>query len=360
MNKIIFITDSIEDPRIDKRKKLFEANGFKIEIFAFIRVERPLNSDKLYYEKIGNIGTLPYHKRLYILYKGIKKVIKRYKNEDVTFYLFGLQIATIYRFLSNNPYIYEEADLVHTNLKFTLLKKWFELIDKSIIKDSELTVFTSEGFIQYHFQTQSYNNCIVIGNKLMPQIQLLNSVPKSHKYNQDNIQFGFVGSVRYDSTFCFIEHVVKKYPEHIFHIFGIIAPKYDSRFKALNSYNNLKLHGSFKNPTELPNIYSKIDYVLSTYDIEIDNVKYLEPNKLYESIYFRTPIIVSENTFLATKVKKLGIGLAVNCLSKGNIDKLIKSLSSTKYNELLFSLNQLDKSFAVDSYIELTQYLKKC
>lgn len=358
MKKIIFITDSIDDNRVMKRKELLESNGCQVNIYTFLRGHKILNANNLVYETIGDIGTLPYHKRLYILYKGIKNVIKRYKKEDVTFYLFGIQIALIYRFLTTKPYIYEEADLVHANLNNSLLKNWFESKDKNIILHSKLSIFTSEGFVQYHFHDQTINRCIVLGNKLKSEIQELVDIPKTHDYNSDKISFGFVGCVRYDSTINFIEHVVKSYPNHTFHVFGIIVPKFDAKIKELGYYENFKYHGTFKNPIDLPDIYSKIDYVLSTYDIKSENVRYAEPNKLYESVYFRTPIIVSAYTFLAFKVQRLGIGLAVDGLNTKDIDLLIESLSTTRYNALIESLNKLDKSYALDSNIELDKYIE--
>ena len=35
------------------------------------------------------------------------------------------------------------------------------------------------------------------------------------------------------------------------------------------------------------------DMVVATYDVTIENVRYAEPNKIYEAIFFETPIILS-------------------------------------------------------------------
>ena len=357
MKKIVFITDVLENPRISKRKKLLEANGYSVVIYGFKRGELKRCPNNLIYDEIGDIGNKPYVKRLGTLYKGIRGVLKKYREENnVIYYLFGLQIATVYSFLSNRKYIYEEADLVHTYFNNSNLKKWFEKKDRKIINNSLLTIFTSEGFVRYHFP-KAAAKCLVIPNKLKPEITSLNDIEKTHSYRPDSIQFGFVGGVRFDSTINFIDYVVKKYPQHNFHIYGIVDSKYSDRIKNLSTYDNFSFHGPFKNPNDLPFIYSNIDYVLSTYDVRYENVRYAEPNKLYESIYFRTPIIVSDNTFLSDKVNEYGIGMSVDALDNDEIDKLITSLTKQKYDNLINALESIDRSSAVDSIIDLTKFL---
>lgn len=230
--------------------------------------------------------------------------------------------------------------------------------DKKIISNSRLSIFTSEGFIQYHFLQQAVSKCIIIPNKLKPEIRLSQIIEKTHIYNPDNIQFGFVGGIRFESTIYFIEHVVKTYPQHIFHVYGTIDSKYDNRIQNLSKHDNFIYHGAFKNPEDLPSIYSTIDFVLSTYDIKYENVRYAEPNKLYEAIYFRTPIIVSDKTFLAEKVNRLGIGVTVNALNESEIDKLINTLTKKRYGDLIITLNSIDQSTAVDTFLDLSALLK--
>jgi glycosyltransferase involved in cell wall biosynthesis len=92
-------------------------------------------------------------------------------------------------------------------------------------------------------------------------------------------------------------------------------------------YNNVFYHGRFKNPEDLPVIYKNIDLLLCAYDYRIDNVRYAEPNKLYESIYFRKPIIVSSNTFLAKKVSDLGIGYHLDSLDNNAIISFIQNIT---------------------------------
>ena len=62
-------------------------------------------------------------------------------------------------------------------------------------------------------------------------------------------------------------------------------------------------------------------------------VIYAEPNKLYEAIFFRCPIIVNSNTFLGHKVEKLKIGYIVDATNESQIETFISHIDEESYNE---------------------------
>ena len=117
--------------------------------------------------------------------------------------------------------------------------------------------------------------------------------------------------------------------------------------------------GPFKNPVELPEVYSKIDLVVSTYDIEDDNPRYAEPNKIYESIYFETPIIVSSQTFLAEKVNRMGIGFHVNAKNDNEIIGFWESLTEQVLKEKIEACKKVDKNYCIDDEKELFEKISK-
>ena len=97
--------------------------------------------------------------------------------------------------------------------------------------------------------------------------------------------------------------------------------------------------------------------MLSTYDVAIDNVRYAEPNKLYESIYFETPIIVSEGCFLGDKVKELNVGFTVNALDETAVKQLIDSLTSEIVEDKIESIRQIGKEYAINNNERFFQIL---
>ena len=90
---------------------------------------------------------------------------------------------------------------------------------------------------------------------------------------------------------------------------------------------------------DIDKIYSQVDLSFVMYDSEDLNVKLALPNKLYESMAFKTPLLVSKKTFLSEKVFEYRIGFS---WSEAKMDKLIFYLNSEKFKN---SYNQLEKKF---------------
>lgn len=328
--KIVILNSNIKEPIAKNRINEFVSRGFDIEVYYFERAEwsNSVEIEDSRYHCLGVLktGMSSYLGRLKSQYVAIKKLVDSYKGQKVVFYLMGFDLGLFYKFTySKLPYIYEESDLRHTYFKPKFLEKLFEKIDLNIIKNSLVSTFTSEGFIKYHYG--SYNaipsNATFIPNKL--GVGILNQkIPTRKPIDLNKLKVAFVGSPRFKSVYNFVRVYCEKFPNFEFHFYG--APLRDG-ISELKCYKNCIFHGPFKSPDDLPAIYSQIDLVLSTYDIHYENVRYAEPNKIYESIYFEVPIIVSSNTFLADKVKKLGIGYDVDPFSENDIVDFVNNLT---------------------------------
>lgn len=345
--KIVFIISAVQDQRCIKRIDEFIDNGYQVEAFGFLRDTTFHTKPERFNVKIISqfSNSLNYFKRLFLFFKSLRNLIKIYKNSDVLFYYFGLDMAIFGYLFSRKKYIYEEADLSHTYLKSNFFKFILELLDKFIIKKSFLTVLTSEGFFEYHFGKKNkdkYSNVIIIPNKLNYNILNLKTYPPK-QFNKNNIKIGFVGSARFKSILFFSKIFLENFPQHELHFYGDPIAEID-QFKLIDEhFQNVFFHGPYKNPTDLPHIYKNIDLVLSTYDVRYENVKYAEPNKLYEAIFFEVPIIVSKGTFLAEKVKKLNIGYAIDPFDQNEIINFINFLDENKVKEWRNSCSSFNK-----------------
>lgn len=346
-SKIVFIVPSITLSHYKSRILEFVDRDYDVEVYGFERSTHSKNKDLPYkYLIIGNIEDGSYVDRVKLYRRKFAEIGKKYRDEKVVYYLCGLDIAMFFTLFNPKAiYIYEECDLVHT---YTKVKFILELIDRRIIRKSLLSVLTSEGFLKYHFGANSPDNVCLVENKLNPEILNCKLLEKT-KLSNDSLSIGFVGIPRFDSVYNFIDVFCKNYPQHTFHIFGGPIPE---QFQSLTKYSNCHFHGFFNNPVDLPRIYSQIDLVLATYDVKYDNVRYAEPNKLYESIYFDTPIIVSEECFLGDKVKELNIGYTVNALDALDIKQLIDSLTIENMNSKIESIKRLGKDYAISHNVE--------
>ena len=141
------------------------------------------------------------------------------------------------------------------------------------------------------------------------------------------------------------------------HFFGTTDDRREEIVAELSKYPNFHQHGRFKNPADLPEIYSKIDIVLALYDVDSINVLYAEPNKLYEAMYYRKPIIVSKGTYLAEKVKRLGIGFDLDATESSNIETFIAGLTEEKLQEKIDNAGRIDRKDAINNNPELFDFI---
>ena len=343
--KIVFILSSFH-VRCIKRIKEFVENGYEVEVYGFNRDSITLDIDA---KVIGVIQPGSSHiKRIPTIIKGIKSVLNNIKDDDPVIYIFGLDLAMCLLLLNKrHPYIYEESDLYHTYVGNKPVRNLLECIDKKVIKKSLLTVFTSEGFARYHFGDKIPENVFLITNRLATSVFDCKPVVK-RKIDINHLSVGFVGAIRFKAVMHFADYFVNHYPQHEFHFYGVVTDEAKEQFEKLKKKPNCFYHGKFSTPIDLPEIYSDIDLVLSTYDSEFINVRCAEPNKFYESLYFETPIIVSEGTFLGEKVRRYNSGFVINALDDTSIEAFMRSLTAKGIEDKIASIQKVPKKEAVN------------
>lgn len=345
--KIVFILSSINIQRVVKRVNSFVDAGYPVEVYAFNRTGKtsyPMD----FHVRYEIIGSFPYkssyYKRFLIMRKRIKSLLSQFESSNVLLYLFGLDVALSIPSLYKRHYIYEEADLVHAYFPNVLVRHLFELKDLKIIRKSALTVLTSKGFVDYHFTGKKPKNVLVMGNKLSRNVL---DIPKATKkgLSLNNLRIGFVGAFRFNTISHFCKVFLENFPKHEFHVYGVFGNADEEAM--FSKYQNFKYHGPFKNPDDLPSIYANIDILLSTYDANTINARYAEPNKLYEAIFFDTPIIVSRNTYLEKRIMKDHIGFAIDAMNDNEIISFINTLTINDLLSCVRNIKGMDKSTAI-------------
>lgn len=351
--KIIFILNSIQIQRVVKRINSFCDAGYPVEVFAFSRVGDdpcPLKTH-FEYEVIGEFpNQMSYLARLSFMRKCIKAKADNIKKQNAILYIFGLDAAIVTRTVLKTPYVYEEADLVHTYISNGFVSGLLEKLDRRIIRKSLLTVLTSEGFMDYHFGNNRPTNLLEVSNRLNQAVTNF-PIQKKKPLDINHLKIGFVGSFRFNAVINFCKVFVDHYPQHELHVFGTMPE--NSPARVLLEKKNFIMHGPFKNPDDLPGIYSQIDLSLSTYDANTVNARYAEPNKLYEAIYFETPIIASSHTFVADKVKRMGIGFDIDASNDNEVIRFVEGLTEEMIKGVVECIRNIDKKAAINNNTEL-------
>lgn len=358
MNKVVFFVFD-PSPRIERRIEDFVDAGIEVTVFGYkydvINVDY-CNSPKYKYNIIETIPHAVSYKRRIAGLGKIKKIINGFDRKNTLFYFFSLNVAAIAPFLHIN-YVYEESDMLFDRFGNKLFRKAVICFNKYVIKKSSLTVMTSEGFADFYYGDRRVDNIVFLPNKVHAKCLDLPKVAKK-PFNLNKIRFGFAGNIRYQATLNIASIIARNYPQHEFHFYGNTESLTEDQKEILKESPNIVNHGLFKNPDDLPTIYSSIDFLVCTYDINGINPRYAEPNKLYEAIFFETPIIVSPESFLGKKVLNLGVGYAVDAYDESDIKNLVDSITEEDYIRLCNKLKEIPKKESISDNSFLINKIK--
>lgn len=364
VKKIVFIVRTMV-PRVDKRIKEFIDNGYDVEVYGFefdnVRMDNSKNT-AYYYNVLATIPNFPnqlsYKERAVLFYRKIREVLNKYDKRETLFYFFTINTSFITLFTPNLLFINEESDMLFDRAKNPLVRKLIIWANKLIIKKSYKTVMTSQGFADFYYGDKIPSNIVIIPNKVSAACLKLPKVEKK-PFDINHVKFAFAGNARYKSIFNMCMVIGKHFPQHEFHFYGTLNGFTEEQKSAVSKFKNVTVHGAFRNPDDLPEIYSKIDFVINTYDSAGVNVQYAESNKIYESMFFETPIIVSTNTVLEKIVNKYNMGYALNALDDNAVIKIINSITKEKYDDFRASLKIIDKKESVNDNSLFFQMLKR-
>ena len=359
MHKVIFIVDNIAVPRCIKRIKAFVDEGYDCEVFGYKRsnigdARFPLDVKITILRYLEN--GKHYFSRLFQVKKDVAKIVSKYTREDCIFYSFGF-VSSLFVSFYTKHFIYEISDIRYGSYpKLSNFIPVFKVIDRWIIKKSYLTVLTSGGFKDFLGVNDS--KILIIPNSVNLYYSEYNrSLPC---IEGKSLRFAFVGAVRYMSIFRFAEVIGEYFPKYTFSFYGKVPLCYEEKCKELLfKYKNVFFYGAFKNPEDLEYIYNNIDIVVSSYDVNTLNERIAEPNKLYESIFFCRPIVVSSGTYLAERVNELGCGFDIDVFSECSIKMFVDSLTADQLKVISEREILIDKKDILDKTKEIVYYIKQ-
>ncbi len=351
---VVFIAMALSQPRCIKRVISFKEDGFNCIVYGYDRGKYDINS---YPSDISvtNLGKLEDHeylgKSIKVL-RDVLKIRKKHRSKDTVFYAFGF-FQALYLKLLGERYIYEISDILYAYPKFKHFLGVLKAIDKRIIHGSLATVMTSGGF--YSFFNIVSPKVFVIPNKVSPSLQRKPYV----KGSTDSLSFGFVGSLRYKTILDFAEVIGESFPQYNFHFWGGLkdGPMKKAVDELVKHYTNIAYHGAFKSPEELPKVYDTFDITLACYQVSSLNERIAEPNKLYESMFFSKPIIVSNGIYLSDRVKEMNCGYCIDASDKQAIKSFIETLSVESVHKLSEHINHIDDGLIVNDQKMLNEFI---
>lgn len=256
---------------------------------------------------------------LYILWIPFSILINAKKNDICVFMdfetiIFGYFAAK----LKGTKIIFDIVDPIsQTKIKIKYLQKIFDRLELYYANKSDLVIIPHKCRSEFYINRLNSKilNYMIIENVPSFNKQNLQLITKFRKLNKFNI--GYFGTLDYKSRGIeWLLDFAKLFPNDIN---LIIAGQGAMEYKLSQLYqDNIIFLGPFDQNT-LPYLYNEIDFTWAYYSPNIDLHKYAAPNKFYEHLYFKTPIITSDIIPQAEDIKQLNSGIFVD-VSNGDIE----------------------------------------
>lgn len=320
-------------PYVERYEEILREENISFEIIFWDRLQtaKPTINDNEFHfhQKVGFSKWLkPYalmKYRTYVL-KLIK--IKKYTHIVVLTTIPGIllfrKLVTQYK----NKYILDIRDYSYE--KFSFYKK---AVNK-LVNNSCFTAISSTGFLKF---LEKNSKIIPIHNITNAKESICFPQPYQEK---DFFCIGFLGNIRYfKENVAFIESFKNTKDFKLFYAGQVNEKKCNlPQYCQTKNIKNVEFYGSFSN-SDKPALYQKIDLINSIYGNFSLEVTTALPNRLYDALLFKKPIIASKGTYLGTVVEEYGLGIVVDVYAEDVCSKVREYMFQFNSNQFFNNCN---------------------
>lgn len=344
------ICPSSSQPRLHKRADVLSMIA-RLNVLGFKRrvYESNTFSNQINYTSLGYLDDGRYVNRIFSILKAVY-VARKLREKNSLFYAASIDCLLIAYLAGYKKGYYEVGDLRSSDV----YKSFFSKVEAFLMQKVERVIITSKYFYEGYYKDIGFSESrfLTLENKLL----VSNLPPLINKESYKKIRIGVIGLLRYERPIQMLIDFVKKNDDK-FEIDCYGDGPCKQLFKR-NCSKHIRYHGAFKYPDDLSEIYSSIDISYVVYDSSKKNVRLALPNKLYESIYFKTPILVASETALSREVEKLSIGKSVIIDSQREFEQALLSIDSSTLSKFLESIDCLgEDDYLDDSLMKLRDEL---
>lgn len=317
---LLFVSSAIQQPRHQRRISILN-RLFCVSVLYSVRDAYQKNIKDLNV-KSKNLGCITRRNgKLNYLLSRLRINLKTWwlfltKERDSLLYLTAPDQALL-SILSFRKFFIEYGDIQALSYQSRISK----LIDWIICRNASGVIVTSPAYYSKYFMALGLDRkkVCVAENKLPRSVatSLISSSAitnydtcesiETNSSSQDNkrVRLGLIGALNRFEIYEIYRNIIKKNSNLTLEVFGDIGSN-DSFY----GEERVSFYGSYRNPEDLQRIYNSVDIVLINYDAKDSNVQIALPNKLYEAMFFRKPIICTNDTYLAEVVAEKGIGFS--------------------------------------------------
>lgn len=333
MFKVLFIRSNPvdPDPRVEKEAITLSKNGYNIEVLAWDRHCKSLEGENKGSYKIRRFRLKSSFGKSELILKlivwSIYELIYLFKSDCNVIHACDFDTlipAVIVSKIKNKSLIYDSFDFYADSLP----NKTPAIIRK-IIAETEIffTRFADYVILADDYRRKQYKN-------KLKRVIIINNTPFetsiSHKEKKKEIIVFYAGVI-YDGRGInkMIEAI--KDIENIKLIIAGYGADENNLVEKIKNTENCVFLGKI-NYDEVIRMTLESDILFALYDPSIPNHEYSSPNKLFEAMMCKKPIIVTQGTSMAKIVKEENCGIIVNY---GDVEELKNALIKLQKDPLL-------------------------
>jgi len=334
------------DPRVEKSARALAWNGYQVDILAWDRdgIYPALEERKnfsIYRIKIKasygsglrnllHLGIWQFREFLWLLRNSRKYQVFHVCDFDTAL------PAILMKALYGQKIVYDIFDFYADHIRNTpgWIKALIRKMEQGVIQVADGVILADESR-KTQIQTTELKNLIVINNT--PQ-DVFDPRDMGTRVRDERWQLKilYVGLLQKERGLITLLNILQEAPAWHLDLAGFGGDE-EQIIEIAEKMPNVTFHGRINYDTTLE-LGKKADVYWALYDPAVPNHRYASPNKLFEAMMLRKPVIVAKGTYVDELVEKYRCGLVVDYNDRVGIPSALELLSQN--SSLNFELSQ--------------------
>lgn len=197
---------------------------------------------------------------------------------------------------------------------------WFRKAEEQVIRNSVFTTVSSKGFFRWLPKSGKY---AVAHN--MPANIVEDEVCRV--FEQDRIRIAYVGLVGYFEQNKSIVEQTKGTRFDVVYSGTLNESCPLEAYCQEHGHGHVTFTGPFNN-AQKRQLYDGVDFINAVYGNDSEVVRSALPNKLYDAMIYKIPLLASKGTYLAQIAEEWGIGIGVDTQANDLVEQLERYMAN--------------------------------
>ena len=200
-------------------------------------------------------------------------------------------------------------------------------LERSLLRRVEKIIVSSPKFSTEYYEKIYSGEIVLLEN--VPQKSVWSEFTRRRRANGEFV-IGYIGILRYkESLYKLIETTERLAKEGmkirvVFAGGGRAVDIADVQSK-ISASGVFEFRGAYEYSKDIKRLYQDLDLIYAVYDENNRNCQIAMPNKFYESILSKIPILVAANTYVGEQTLAHGIGEVVSLSDANNLYHLLRT-----------------------------------